>query len=74
MLSYKDEQLVVVTVHSNHSFFLVPGDGGSQLDAKLSKSQVVHYVCEKNSNDYFNIWLNLELLVPIVIDCWVCPM
>lgn len=50
---------------------LIPGDGGSQLDAKLSKSQVVHYVCEKNTNDYFNIWLNLELLVPIVIDCWV---
>ncbi|KAF9808837.1 hypothetical protein SFRURICE_010931 [Spodoptera frugiperda] len=23
------------------------------------------------SPDYFNIWLNLELLVPFVIDCWV---
>ncbi|KAE8747732.1 hypothetical protein FOCC_FOCC005555 [Frankliniella occidentalis] len=50
---------------------MIPGDGGSQIDAKLSKSQVVHYVCEKNTNDFFNIWLNLELLVPIVIDCWV---
>lgn len=32
---------------------------------------MVHYICAKTSNDYFNIWLNLELLVPFVIDCWV---
>lgn len=50
---------------------LVPGDGGSQVEAKLNKSSVVHYICEKTTNDYFNIWLNLELLVPIVIDCWI---
>lgn len=50
--------------------FLVPGDGGSQLEAKLNKSAVVHYICAKTS-DYFNIWLNLELLVPIVVDCFV---
>lgn len=53
------------------TLFLVPGDGGSQVDAKLNKPSVVHYICEKQSSDYFNIWLNLELLVPIVIDCWV---
>ncbi|XP_063617246.1 phospholipase A2 group XV-like [Cydia splendana] len=50
---------------------LIPGDGGSQLEAKLNKSSVVHYICAKTSADYFNIWLNLELLVPFVIDCWV---
>lgn len=49
----------------------VPGDGGSQVEAKLNKTTVVHYLCEKASNDYFNIWLNLELLVPVIIDCWV---
>ena len=52
----------------------VPGDGGSQVEAKLNKTTVVHYVCEKTSNDYFNIWLNLELLVPLVIDCWIDNM
>lgn len=52
-------------------FCTVPGDGGSQLEAKLNKSTVVHYICAKTSADYFNIWLNLELLVPYVIDCWV---
>ncbi|VVD01942.1 unnamed protein product, partial [Leptidea sinapis] len=50
---------------------LIPGDGGSQLEAKLNKTEVVHYICAKTSSDYFNIWLNLELLVPFVIDCWV---
>lgn len=52
-------------------FITVPGDGGSQLEAKLNKTSVVHYICAKTSTDYFNIWLNLELLVPFVIDCWV---
>lgn len=50
---------------------LIPGDGGCQLEAKLNKTDVVHYICAKTSTDYFNIWLNLELLVPFVIDCWV---
>lgn len=53
-----------------HPVVLVPGDGGAQLEAKLNKTNVVHYICEKTS-DYFNIWLNMELLVPVVIDCWV---
>ena len=41
------------------------------MEAKLNKSTVVHYLCEKVTSGYFNIWLNLELLVPIIIDCWV---
>ncbi|XP_059058162.1 phospholipase A2 group XV-like [Achroia grisella] len=49
---------------------LIPGDGGSRLEARLNRTSVVHYICTKTS-DYFNVWLNLELLVPIVIDCWV---
>lgn len=53
---------------------LVPGDGGSQVEAKLNKTDVPHYICSKVTNDYFSIWLNLELLVPLVIDCWVDNM
>ncbi|KAK0077115.1 hypothetical protein PV326_010270 [Microctonus aethiopoides] len=52
---------------------LIPGDGGSQVEAKLNKTIVPHYLCEKTS-DYFNIWLNLELLVPIIIDCFIDNM
>lgn len=44
------------------------------MEAKLNKSSVVHYLCAKTSSDYFNIWLNLELLVPVVIDCWIDNM
>lgn len=50
---------------------LIPGDGGAQLEARLNKSNVVHYICQKKTTDYFNIWLNMELLVPVVIDCWI---
>ncbi|XP_019876595.2 phospholipase A2 group XV isoform X2 [Aethina tumida] len=50
---------------------LIPGDGGSQVEAKLNRTNVVHYICEKQTKDYFNIWLNMELLVPLVIDCWI---
>ncbi|KAL1124391.1 hypothetical protein AAG570_001020, partial [Ranatra chinensis] len=49
----------------------VPGDGGNQLEAKLNRSDTVHYLCEKTTSDYFTLWLNLEQLVPIIIDCWV---
>ncbi|KAH0953681.1 hypothetical protein HN011_005543 [Eciton burchellii] len=49
----------------------VPGDGGSQVEAKINKTSVVHYICEKISSDYFNLWLNMELLVPVVIDCFI---
>lgn len=61
---------VLTITHKIHSSLLVPGDGGSQMDARLNKPQVIHYICQKTS-DWFNIWLNLELLVPYVIDCWI---
>lgn len=54
-----------------HPVVLIPGDGGNQLEAKLNKTDVVHYICAKQSTDYFNIWLNMELLVPLIIDCWI---
>ncbi|MEE6523692.1 hypothetical protein FKM82_022706 [Ascaphus truei] len=49
----------------------VPGDLGNQLEAKLDKQSVVHYVCSKKTDYYFTLWLNLELLLPLVIDCWI---
>lgn len=50
---------------------LIPGDGGSQLEARLNKTQRIHYICDLATTDYFNIWLNLELLMPLIIDCWI---
>ncbi|CAD6196330.1 unnamed protein product [Caenorhabditis auriculariae] len=54
---------------------LIPGDGGSQLEANLTgKPTTVHYVCSKQTPDFFDLWLNLELFTPLVIDCWVDNM
>jgi lysophospholipase-3 len=49
----------------------VPGDLGNQLEAKLDKPSVVHYICYKKTEGYFTLWLNLELMVPVAIDCWI---
>ncbi|XP_064436781.1 phospholipase A2 group XV isoform X3 [Mirounga angustirostris] len=53
------------------SVVLVPGDLGNQLEAKLDKPTVVHYLCSKRTDSYFTLWLNLELLLPVIIDCWI---
>lgn len=37
----------------------------------ISIHQHPHYICYQNTNDYFNIWLNLELLTPYIIHCWI---
>ncbi|XP_001374267.2 phospholipase A2 group XV isoform X1 [Monodelphis domestica] len=50
---------------------IVPGDLGNQLEAKLNKPSVVHYLCSKKTDSYFTLWLNLELLLPVIIDCWI---
>nr|XP_048726523.1 phospholipase A2 group XV isoform X2 [Caretta caretta] len=50
---------------------LIPGDLGNQLEAKLDKPTVVHYLCSKKTDSYFTLWLNLELLLPVIIDCWI---
>lgn len=30
----------------------------------------MHIFCDKTTKDWFNLWLNLELLAPLIIDCW----
>ena len=52
----------------------MPGDGGSQFQAKLNKTTVVHYFCEKTSDGWFDLWLNMELMAPYVLDCFVDNM
>lgn len=52
------------------NLIIVPGDGGSQMDARWNKPSTVHIICDKKS-DWYNVWLNLELLAPLIIDCWI---
>lgn len=63
--------LILEKCSATYPVVFVPGDGGSQVEAKLNKTTAIHYICEKTTKDYFNIWLNMELLVPLVIDCWI---
>ncbi|XP_065314857.1 phospholipase A2 group XV-like isoform X2 [Gordionus sp. m RMFG-2023] len=56
---------------STLTYVKFPGDGGSHLEAKLNKSYSPRYLCEKYTESWYNIWLNLELLMPYAIDCWV---
>lgn len=71
-IAYLYLSVFFVTLHANlNPVVLIPGDGGCQLEARLNKTNVVHYICQKTTKDFFNIWLNMELLVPVVIDCWI---
>ncbi|XP_028814121.1 lysosomal phospholipase A and acyltransferase [Denticeps clupeoides] len=62
------------TCSDRNPVVVIPGDLGNQLEAKLDKPSVVHYICYKKTSDYFTLWLNLELLVPVAIDCWIDNM
>lgn len=53
---------------------MLPGDGGSRLQAKLDRLNVTHKYCERKTNDWFDLWLNLSLLVPFAFDCWLDNM
>ena len=49
----------------------MPGDGGNQIYAKLNKTSRPHYICDLTTKDYYELWLNLELITPYVIECLV---
>lgn len=49
---------------------LVPGYGGSRLEAKWERGQVEHFLCESKS-DWTNIWLDVKRLLPYMIDCLI---
>lgn len=61
---------IQITLKILHALKTVPGDGGSQVDARLNKSSSPNVLCAKNS-DWFNLWLNLELIVIPAVYCWV---
>jgi lysophospholipase-3 len=62
------EAITIKESANNNPIVFIPGDGGSQLEARLNKTTVPHYICSKVS-DWFDLWLNIHLLTPGVIDC-----
>ena len=59
---------------SLHPVILVPGDGGSQILAKINKTNAVHYICQKTTDYWFYLWLDPTQILPLIIDCWVDNM
>ena len=49
---------------------IVPGTGGSRLEAKLNKPSVNHWYCSATS-DWYTLWLSVASLLPPAINCWV---
>lgn len=49
----------------------MPGYLGNQLEAKLDKPDVVNWMCYRKTDDYFTIWLNLNMFLPFGVDCWI---
>lgn len=50
---------------------IVPGIGGSQIQAKLEKNATKYYWCYKRYENWFTLWLNIEELIPWFSECWV---
>ena len=53
---------------------MIPGDGGNQLYTRLNKTKAPHYFCKLKSDDFFELWLDLEEITPYVIDCFIDNM
>ena len=47
---------------------LVPGDGGSQIEARLNKTSG-HWWCAKTS-DWYDLWLNINQMLQPEVQCW----
>ena len=52
-----------------HPILLVPGDGGSQIEARLNKSSSGHWWCSKKS-DWYDLWLNINQMLSFEVQCW----
>jgi len=50
---------------------IVPGIGGSQIEAKLNRNSTQHYWCYSKINHWFTIWLSIEELLPWAKYCWI---
>uniref|UniRef100_A0A673AKT9 Lecithin-cholesterol acyltransferase n=1 Tax=Sphaeramia orbicularis TaxID=375764 RepID=A0A673AKT9_9TELE len=44
---------------------------GNRLEAKLNKPQLVHWMCYKTTSTWFPLWIDLNMFMPIGVDCWI---
>ena len=60
-------------VHGFKPVIIIPGSGGSKLEAKLNKTSVNHWYCSMTS-DWYTIWVSIPSLLPPAINCWIDNM
>ena len=60
----------VACLNARIPIIIIPGIGGSQIDAKLDLKSVKHDYCDKKS-DWFTIWVNPREMLPLARNCWV---
>ncbi|KAJ5076293.1 group xv phospholipase a2 [Anaeramoeba ignava] len=72
----KDQDLITLaSINSNNKgmqldpIIILPGLGGSRIEAKLENFDSNHWFCKENK-DWFSTWLNIEVLVPEIIECF----
>ncbi|KAG9340778.1 hypothetical protein JZ751_020370 [Albula glossodonta] len=57
--------------NSTPPVIIVPGNLGNRLEAKIDKPSLVHWMCYKKTDDYFTLWIDLNMFMPIGLDCWI---
>lgn len=53
---------------------IVPGLEGSQLEVKLNKPSVVQSNCDRRTDDFSTIWVDITEMTPAKIDCFLDNM
>ncbi|XP_053487270.1 phosphatidylcholine-sterol acyltransferase [Ictalurus furcatus] len=60
--------------NSTPPLIIVPGNIGNRLEAKIDKPTLVHWLCYKKTENWFPLWIDLNMFMPIGIDCWIDNM
>lgn len=53
----------------NHPIILFPGLAASKIEARLNKTKIPRFLCNKRS-DWYTIWITPSELIPYFIDCF----
>lgn len=56
-----------------HPVIMIPGDGGSRIEARITKTRGSSAACYWKfwKGDWFELWLNWYFFMPKMFDCWV---
>lgn len=57
------------TAQVPHPVLLIPGLGGSQMQARLHREESSHWFCQQTS-DWYRIWMSMTSLMPYAVQCF----